>query len=99
MVTNFVKRNLSKFGRNRSGIAYIWAVCFLSICFIPFIYWALTIALDKTAAAIFTQYALVGSPLQAWLLVKVIISVGIPVIMIVAPLIWATVNSKAKAYE
>jgi hypothetical protein len=94
---NFVKRNIEKFCRSRSGVAYIWIVAGCTLLFTPLIYWSLGLALDATANTLLAVSPLVGNQLSAWTLVKALVSFT-PVIILFTVILWSFINSKTKAY-
>ena len=98
MNKNKLKQALSRFRGNNRGIAYVWGVAACTICFFPLIYWALSVYLDGISTTVFAMYTFTGSAASSWLLCKTLIA-ALPFIILVIVLIWASVNSKAQAYE
>jgi flagellar biosynthesis component FlhA len=93
-----MNKHLKRFIENKQAILPIWGIAACVIIFFPLLYWVLSVFLDNLATSVFGIYTFVGVTASSWTLVKTLIS-ALPVIILIITLVWASVNSKASAYE
>lgn len=90
-------RKIRKLGNDKKGVAWIWVVAGLTICFLPFIYWAVGSVLDQILVFVDANYAFTGAMGSAYTLGKTIIQL-LSVFALIGVLLWSVVNAKTSAY-
>ena len=90
-------KHLRRFKEDTRGIAWIWIVAGITLCFTPFVYWGMGLALDMVLSYVDSAYTFTGSMSSAYWLGRTIIQY-LSVFCLFGVVIWSIVNAKASAY-
>jgi hypothetical protein len=90
MVRSFIK--------NKSGVAYTWAVGACSLIACGILYLALKTVLDYMVANVFASDPFTGSTLTTWNLIINIAS-ALPAISLFIVILWGQVHAKAQTFR
>lgn len=86
---------VKKLKNDKSGVAWIWAVAALAICFCPLVYFAVGYPFDLIRTQMIGMYTLTGNMLLAWEATQVIVSYLLAFILFFI-VVWSWVNTHAQ---
>lgn len=92
-----IPSKLHQFKQDKRGIAWIWVVAGLTLCFMPFVYWGMGLALDQLLLWVDANYVFTGTMASAYTLGKTIIQF-LSVFCLFGVLLWSIINAKTSAY-
>jgi hypothetical protein len=90
-------RKLRELKTNKQGIAYVIGVAFLSVVFMPFVYFPLSMAWDQLYTAITGDYVFTGVFVPVITVVRLFISYLL-IFALLFTIAWALTNAKKKRY-
>ena len=88
---------MRNFRQNTSGLAYVWAVCLLTIILMPIVYFPLSYVWDHLYASITGSYTFTGDTALGLAAIKMIISLLLVIGMVIM-INWGIVQSKSSSY-